>query len=77
MFVCRKNLALSNEELKGWLIQLLGLYQKLTTDREIQDWNETGLKTSWKGLNINKFWFNTVISGSEMIKALYISKFWI
>lgn len=39
MFVCRKNLAFSNEELKGWLIQLLGLYQKLTTDREIQNWN--------------------------------------
>lgn len=38
MFVCRKNLAFSNEELKGWLIQLLGLYQKLTTDREIQNW---------------------------------------
>ena len=39
MFVCRKNLALSNEELKGWLIQLLGLYQKLTTDRENENWN--------------------------------------
>ena len=39
MFVCQKNLACSNEELKGWLIQLLGLYQKLTTDRENENWN--------------------------------------
>ena len=37
MFVCWRNLASSNDELKGWLIQLLGLDQKLTTDREMEN----------------------------------------